>query len=432
MYDFSIDAYLEEKVEKIIRCNQNVLLHGPGGTGKTAIINKLYSKYSQKYRIIKLASTGAAAQNIGGYTIHSIFHFKSEFQFPSNYDFKNDPYIKEANIIIIDEMSMMGSDVLQAVDENLKFIMKDNRPFGGKKMILSGDFLQLPPVVLPEIKIYYQKCFNGAFLFNCNAFKNGNFIRFELTKILRQQDEKFQNMLNAIRVGNVDQSLLNTFNERYIPVDYTNFQNNTLINDSIILCPKKYLVNYYNKTYLNTFNTQGDNFKAIIKGYYPPNLYPTEYNISLKIGARVMLIRNESEQRYVNGSIGKITGLGKDRIQVLVNNYDVELRKFQWENKVPKYDEINKREYFETVGTFYQFPCILCCCVTIHRVQGATFNSVLIDKGDGFFASGQLYVALSRCKSFDGLFLGKKLSFKDMIVDRQVLEFLKNSEYELL
>lgn len=427
--NFQIDSYLDDIIKIIINCPQNVLLHGPGGTGKTAIINKLYNKYKNKYTIIKLATTGAAARNIDGNTIHKVFRLKAEFQFPYDSNFNYNPTIRHAEIIIIDEISMLSSDLLDSVDRYLKWIMGNKEPFGGKKMIFVGDLLQLPPVVTKNMKDLYSKFYNGAFLFNCNAFRFGNIQRFELNRILRQSNVNDQMVLNLFRTGNVDHNIIEYINRRYINLNYNNIAGVEFLKNSMILCPTKNLAQQYNKIYMGQLTGKEATYPAYISGYYPYDQFPTEQNLVLKVGCNVMITRNDPQLRYTNGSIGTILDLYNDKVVVAVNGFEVQLNRVSWEYKEPRYDEIHKHFSLDICGKFVQFPCILCSGVTMHRVQGATFQSVLIDKGNGFFESGQLYVGLSRCKSLDKLYLAKKLELNDVKVNQEVINFLNSTPY---
>ena len=420
-----IDKYINDATYSLMQYNGNILLHGSGGTGKTSIVKNIVRQYGQDLNIILLASTGTAAMNIGGNTIHRIFGFKSKIQLPDNNYFCFNPVLANADLIIIDECSMIPVDVFDAMNRYLQILMRNNYPFGGKKIMLVGDFFQLPPVINKYNVDFYKNYYpNGTYLFNSPSYNYCMFGCTELKKIIRQKNVEFQNLLNPTRIGNVNHSVLDAYNTRVLNLNI----DCQLPNDYVVLTPTRNLAEMYNINYMNSIQGAIREYKGYCTGDFLKELFPTSLNLQLKKGAKVMTLRNDPDNRYVNGSIGEVLELKADSVVILVNNKEVEIRRSVWDHTIPV---INKKTMkFEnlSVGQFQQIPLKLASAMTIHMSQGCTFEKVILDLGQsGSFASGQTYVALSRCTSLEGLILSQPIKDKDIIISKQVYEFLKNT-----
>lgn len=422
----------------LLKTSQNLFLTGKAGTGKTTFLHQL-RKISPK-RMIVLSPTGVAAINAGGVTIHSFFQMpfgpwipqsQNRLQFGTRqqvklYKFSREKrnIIKSLDLVVIDEISMVRADLLDGIDELLKKFRRNNLPFGGVQLLMIGDLQQLAPVVKNDeweiLKNYYET----PFFFHSHALKQSDHITIELKKVYRQSDREFIDLLNRIRCGDKDCYALKRINERYQPGMQTDEEG------SIILTTHNYQAKRINDEQLEKLKTSSRKFAAVIDGEFPEYAYPTDLELELKVGAQVMFVKNDStgEKRFFNGKIGKIQDIRKDLIYVKCpDDQDViPVKPECWQNV--KYALNESGEIVETVnGTFTQYPLKPAWAITIHKSQGLTFDKVVIDAGAAF-AHGQVYVALSRCRTFEGLVLKSLLSQKALINNTSVLEFTSNIE----
>ncbi|KUJ57037.1 helix-turn-helix domain-containing protein [Chryseobacterium aquaticum] len=414
--------------------NRSVFLTGKAGTGKTTFLNEFVKKTRKKHIVV--APTGIAAINAGGVTIHSMFGLPLRTFLPTtdridgslgnniadlqqHFKYRKDKLklLREVEVLIIDEVSMLRADVLDMMDFSLRFIRRNNQRFGGVQMLFIGDLYQLPPVVRDEhiLKMYY----NSPFFFDSLAIKDIPLLTIELTKVYRQTDEEFLEILNAVRDGDVANINFEHLNERYDP-DF-----NAGEESYIYLCSHNKLADDINQQKLAEIKVDPSTFEAKLFGEFKENQYPNEQFLELKIGAQVMFIRNDisGEKKYFNGKLGEISALDEKEIKVILDGSEREItvKREVWEQKKYSLDsEKNIKE--EVLGSFEQFPIKLAWAVTIHKSQGLTFDKVIIDAGKSFTA-GQVYVALSRCRTLEGIVLKSKITPDVIFKDNRILQF---------
>ncbi|KQK26568.1 AAA family ATPase [Chryseobacterium aquaticum] len=414
--------------------NRSVFLTGKAGTGKTTFLNEFVKKTRKKHIVV--APTGIAAINAGGVTIHSMFGLPLRTFLPTtdridgslgnniadlqqHFKYRKDKLklLREVEVLIIDEVSMLRADVLDMMDFSLRFIRRNNQRFGGVQMLFIGDLYQLPPVVRDEhiLKMYY----NSPFFFDSLAIKDIPLLTIELTKVYRQTDEEFLEILNAVRDGDVANINFDHLNERYDP-DF-----NAGEESYIYLCSHNKLADDINQQKLAEIKVDPSTFEAKLFGEFKENQYPNEQFLELKIGAQVMFIRNDisGEKKYFNGKLGEISALDEKEIKVVLDGSEREItvKREVWEQKKYSLDsEKNIKE--EVLGSFEQFPIKLAWAVTIHKSQGLTFDKVIIDAGKSFTA-GQVYVALSRCRTLEGIVLKSKITPDVIFKDNRILQF---------
>jgi ATP-dependent DNA helicase PIF1 len=414
--------------------NRSVFLTGKAGTGKTTFLNEFVKKTRKKHIVV--APTGIAAINAGGVTIHSMFGLPLRTFLPTtdridgslgnniadlqqHFKYRKDKLklLREVEVLIIDEVSMLRADVLDMMDFSLRFIRRNNQRFGGVQMLFIGDLYQLPPVVRDEhiLKMFYQ----SPFFFDSLAIKDIPLLTIELTKVYRQTDEEFLEILNAIRDGDVANIDFEHLNERFNP-DF-----NAGEDSYIYLCSHNKLADDINQQKLAEIKVSPATFEAKLFGEFKENQFPNEQFLELKIGAQVMFIRNDisGEKKYFNGKIGEISALDEKEIKVVLEGSEREItvKREVWEQKKYSLDgEKNIKE--EVLGSFEQFPIKLAWAVTIHKSQGLTFDKVIIDAGKSFTA-GQVYVALSRCRTLEGIVLKSKITPEVIFKDNRILQF---------
>lgn len=403
--------------------NDCMFLTGRAGTGKSTLLNYFRKNTIKKY--VVLAPTGLAALQVGGSTIHSFFGF------PLRKLLRNDPEIHtwgkghprrkillNMDTLVIDEVSMVRSDLLDAVDWSLRLNMGNDLPFGGKQVIFIGDVFQLSPVVTAHDITHFEDDENEIpYFFGASSFRNCRPKVIELKKIYRQQDHDFIYLLNRIRTGLAVQDDIDELNKRYAPDLYHEAF-------SITLTSVNALADQVNLLKLIELKSTTFQYKGKSEGQFHERLFPAPVVIGLKEGAQVMLVKNDLQGRWVNGSIGTIEELSNDEIKVRFADGQVHtIEPVTWENKTYKWDRATNNISFEILGTYKQYPIKLAWAITIHKSQGLTFDKVIIDIGKGAFAHGQLYVALSRCRTLSGITLKTPIRQKDIIVDEAVEAF---------
>lgn len=405
---------------KSIQINPITFLHGSAGTGKSTLIKYIMSKLSN---VVLLAPTGVSALNIGGKTVHSFFKLAPKFLFESDakriYGSKYD-LIRTANLIIIDEVPMLSSNVLDIVDLSLKKTLRNDLPFGGIPILLVGDCFQLSPIVNDSL---YNKYYDSSMFYDSNvikqAFIDDTIKIVNLTEVHRQKNPLFIKILNYIRVGSHIEDVIKVLNikaniSKVAPSGYVH------------ITPYNSVVDTTNQKELDALNGEVKTYFGSVTGKFNEKNIPVSKVLSLKVDAQVMLCRNDSEIGHVNGSIGKVVSLGKDYVEVLFQGDDI-VRKIQtvcWE----EYDYVKlKDDTYNSlvVGTYMQIPLKLAWCMTIHKVQSATIPKLYIDLDKGAFSHGMLYVALSRAVSLDCLVLSKKVCYDDVIIDENIIKFYK-------
>ena len=411
---------------------QNIFLTGKAGTGKTTFLKSLKEKSPK--RMIVVAPTGVAAINAGGVTIHSFFQLSFAPQIGlENVQEKQNRFNKEKiniirslDLLVIDEISMVRADILDAIDRVLRRFRGKKKPFGGVQVLMIGDLQQLAPVVKNEEWNLLKHEYETVFFFSSKVLRETSFVSIELTEVFRQQDDKFISILNQVRDNRLDQNSLDALNQRHIP--------NFSPDDSegfITLCTHNVQAHRINESKLIRLKTGKQIFNAEVEGKFPEYSYPTDFKLELKTGAQVMFVKNdpEPEKLFYNGKIGKITRFEEDVIYVLCQGDDKEIAvtPLLWENVKYTIDK-KTAEISESVeGSFLQYPLKLAWAITIHKSQGLTFEKAIID-AEASFAHGQVYVALSRCKTLEGMVLSTRISGRSIINDGTVSGFIRNVE----
>ena len=397
----------------------NLFLTGRAGTGKTTMLRKFLAGAGD--RAIVLAPTGVAAMNAGGQTIHSFFKFPPRLIEPTDIKrLRSTRLIKAIDTMIIDEISMVRSDMLDAIDKSLKLNRASKRPFGGVRMILSGDLHQLPPVVSGEEAPILKERHGGQYFFNCAAFREAEFALLALKHVFRQEDPRFLALLGALRTGRVtpaDEAILQSIVSSRSAVDASETH--------VVLTPNNANAFRINQARLEGLSTRSKTYHADVQGQFEERTFPTEADLELKEGARVMLIKNDPEGRWVNGSLATVEGFSGKGVIVSIDGHAYEIEPSAWEKYRYELDPETKKVKREVVGTFKQVPLRLAYAVTIHKAQGLTLDKVYIDFDHGMFAHGQAYVAFSRARTLDGLEISRPLRPRDLVIDRAAFAFGK-------
>lgn len=420
---FVLSGDFQEALNLLEKSSQHLFITGRAGTGKSTLL-QLFRNTTRKNAIV-LAPTGVAALNVRGQTIHSFFGFPPRLIDSS--EIKKRKFRKlyqKLEVLIIDEISMVRADLLDAIDLFLRINRDDRRPFGGVQMIFFGDLFQLPPVVAsPMERQYFQTYYRSPYFFSARVFEEGfEFEMVELSHVYRQEQRHFLRLLDAIRLNRADESDLEDLNRRFMP----DFDPG---NSFITLSARNATVDSINQRELAKLQEAPRYYTAFVGGEFNPQLYPTDLRLELKKKAQVMFLKNDPERRFVNGTIGKITALEAESIHVEIQTPDgtteeIEVTRSEWEILRYKMSSTDPEKIeTEVVGTFEQFPLRLAWAITIHKSQGKTFDRVIIDLGQGAFEHGQTYVALSRCRTLEGIVLQARLRPQDVLVDDRVVEF---------
>ena len=423
----SFDIYFDE-INELFESGEDqqfVYLTGAAGTGKTTLVKKLIDENSLKKIVV--APTGIAALNIGGATINSAFRIGFD-TFPVIKE-SNDPrfkkLLKNLELLIIDEISMVRAPMLDAISETLKLHRDSSEPFGGVHVLACGDLFQLPPVVKDnEEEAIYEK-YESIYFFSANSFKEiASPSFYELTYSFRQSDDNnFYDLLNNIRLGNDVENTINKINASC-------FNPSTYEESALIVTSRRYRADQINEEMLNTIEGPATAAMAEELGDLNENELPAPRNLRIKEGAKVMFIKNDSEGRWVNGTVGKVIDC-KDKkrktIKVEVAGKTLSVKREEWNKIRYVYDDYDDEMEEEIVSSFKQFPLKLGWAVTIHKAQGLTLESCSIDLGQGAFATGQTYVALSRCKTLGSVNLYQELRKTDAMVDGAIVDFHEKS-----
>jgi ATP-dependent exoDNAse (exonuclease V) alpha subunit len=420
----ALNDEFREILDLLEKTNHHYFITGKAGTGKSTLLNVFRS--TTKKRVVVLAPTGIAALNVRGQTIHSFFRFpprllmkKEITKLPSHRLYKN------LDIVIIDEISMVRADMIDNINYFLQVNRGDKQPFGGVQIIFFGDLFQLPPVIASDFeKQFFKERYDSPYFFSADVIRNKEIEikTLQLSNVYRQSERRFISLLDSIRKAAVEDDELMALNERFIPLP----DDKKYI---IHLCTINASAEKINQREMSLLNDVPKIFSAYIQGEFSPNLYPTDLHLQLKRGAQVMFIRNDTERRYVNGTIGIISRIENEDVYVTVDDpytgeKEIGLSQETWEiiryeHPKNKADELDIR----ILGTFTQLPIKLAWALTIHKSQGKTFDKVIIDLGRGAFDYGQTYVALSRCKTLEGIYLARPINYKDVMIDQAVVEY---------
>lgn len=403
----------------------SIFLTGKAGTGKTTFLRAV--KENSTKRIVVVAPTGVAAVNAGGVTIHSFFQlplspFVPEVQIQTRFAFGKEKrkIMRTLDLLIIDEISMVRVDVLDAIDSVLRRYREHDKPFGGVQLLMIGDLQQLTPVVRPDEEALLRKYYETPYFFSSHALRSIDYVTIELSKVFRQQDDTFITILNHIRDGQATTADLQLLNQRFLP----HFQP-TVESDYIRLTTHNRMADDFNRRQMLSLHEPEFTFVAEIGGQFPDNNYPADYKLTLKRGAQVMFIHNDAGGKFYNGRIGHVISIDRNHIHVLCpgDEIPIEVPMNTWENAKYTLNEQTKQIESEVQGTFTQYPLRLAWAITIHKSQGLTFDHAIIEAQQAF-ASGQVYVALSRCRTLEGLVLASPIAQSAVINDQRVSDYI--------
>lgn len=420
--------------------SQSVFLTGKAGTGKSTFLRYITANTRKKY--VVLAPTGIAAVNAGGQTIHSFFRLPFHPVMPDDPDFSRDRLrermkypsslirtLREVELIVIDEISMVRADTIDFIDRLLRFYTRNERqPFGGKQLLLVGDVFQLEPVVTGDMRDILRRHYRHPYFFHAHAFSDIHIVPIELRKVYRQTDDGFVTLLDRIRTGAASAPDIALLNSLCVPgYDASQVGGTPEARGKefvMTLATRRDMVDHINESRLAAIDRPTVTFTGKITGDFPENSLPTDLVLSLKEGAQIVFIKNDPDHRWVNGTLGRVSAIAKDLLEVTLESGTViTLEPAHWSNIKYSYDPDTKRIKATELGSFRQYPVKLAWALTIHKSQGLTFSNVVIDIGRGAFAGGQTYVALSRCRSLEGMRLLSTVAERDVFVNPAIIEF---------
>jgi len=417
-----IPEYLE--IQKLVEAKQPLIfVTGGAGTGKSTFIRWAMEEF--KGKVLLGAPTAIAAINIGGKTLHSLCLLPPAWILPEDIkELYRKTEVRKAKILIIDEISMVNPNMLDAVDEFFRLNRGIDKPFGGLVTIMVGDLFQLPPVVTEDTQELFDQCYSSVNFYSADCFEGQKLVTINLQKIFRQTDNDFIDILLNLRKGENISESISVLNRKCLITDNP-------VKGVVRLSPRNAEVERHNLNELKKIKSPEKVYNGNIKGIFKTKTFPSPMKLMLKVGAQVMFTQNdpaENERRWVNGTVGIVTSLDNNSIKVEIINSDmfdgeVEVQEVKWCNYNYTWNGVKSEIERVEVGSFTQFPLQLAWAITIHKSQGKTIDLVHLDLGKGAFATGQTYVALSRCPTMKGISLSRCIEDSEIIVDREVKAF---------